>query len=181
MRAALRPGDGVDLVDDHRLDRAEELARLRGQQEKERLRRRDQDVRRVPQHRRALLLRGVARAHADAQLRAQAGERPAEIPLDVVVERLQRRDVEEAEARTGALVEPVDPVEEGGERLAGAGRRLDQDVLAARDRRPAGGLGRRGSGERLLEPGSRLGREGSERIHLVRVALRVDPDAALRR
>ena len=129
---------------------------LRGQQEEERLGGRDQDVRRVAQHRRALLLRGVARAHADAQLRAQPGKRPAQVPLDVVVERLQRRDIEEAESGAGVRVEPVDPVEEGGERLARAGRRLDEDVLTARDRRPAGRLGRGGSGERLLEPGSRL-------------------------
>ena len=93
---------------------------------------------------------------ADAQLRAQPGERPAQVALDVVVERLQRRDVEEPQALAGPRVEPVDAVEEGGERLAGAGRRLDEDVAAARDRGPAGRLGGRRPVERALEPLARL-------------------------
>ena len=38
MRAALRPGDGVHLVDDHRLDAAQDLPALRGEEEEERLR-----------------------------------------------------------------------------------------------------------------------------------------------
>ena len=37
MGAALRAGDGVDLVDDHRLDPAQHLPTLRGQQQIERL------------------------------------------------------------------------------------------------------------------------------------------------
>ena len=45
--AALGAGDGVDLVDDHGLDPAQRLARLRGQHQEERLGRRDQDVRRL--------------------------------------------------------------------------------------------------------------------------------------
>ena len=36
--AALRPGDGVHLVHDHGLERAQRLARLRGQHQEERLR-----------------------------------------------------------------------------------------------------------------------------------------------
>ena len=47
VRAALGAGDGVHLVDDHRLDPAQRLARLRGEQQEERLGRRDQDVRRL--------------------------------------------------------------------------------------------------------------------------------------
>ncbi len=47
VRAALGGGNGVDLVDDHRLDRAERLSRARGEHQVERLRRRDQDVGRV--------------------------------------------------------------------------------------------------------------------------------------
>ena len=97
--AALRPGDGVHLVEDQRVDRAQQLARLRGEHQEERLGRRDQDVRRRAQHRLALLLRRVARPHRDAELRLEPGERPAQVPLDVVVQRLQRRDVENAQAR----------------------------------------------------------------------------------
>ena len=170
VRAALGARDGVHLVDDHRLDPAQRLARLRGEQQEERLRGRDQDVGRLAHHRGALLLRRVAGADADAQLRAQAGQRPAQVALDVVVERLQRRDVEQPQALARSRVEPVDPVEEGRERLARAGRCLDQRVSAARDRRPAELLRRRRPFEGLLEPGARLGREDVERAHAPSVA-----------
>ncbi len=78
VRAALGGGDGVDLVDDHRLDRAERLPRARGEHQVERLGRRDQDVRRVAQHRRALALGRVAGADADAHVgrrRSRGGAR----------------------------------------------------------------------------------------------------------
>ena len=118
MGAALRAGDGVHLVEDQRVDAAEQLACARGEQEEERLGRRDQDVRRLAEHRRALLLRRVARPYGDAELRAEAGERPAQVPLDVVVERLERRDVEDAEALSRLGGEPVDRREERGQRLS---------------------------------------------------------------
>ena len=47
VRSALRPGDRMDLVDDHVLDAAEDLARLAGQQQVERLGGGDEDVGRV--------------------------------------------------------------------------------------------------------------------------------------
>ena len=90
VRAALRPGDGVHLVQDQRPDAAEDLAPLRGEQQEQRLRRGDQDVRRLPEHRRPLFLRGVPGADGDCQLGLEAGERATQVPLDVVVERLQR-------------------------------------------------------------------------------------------
>ena len=163
--AALRPGDGVHLVHDHGLERAQRLARLRGQHQEERLRRRDQDVRRLLDQLAALLLGRVAGADADAEVGLEAGERAAQVPLDVVVERLQRRDVEQAEPAAGVAVELVDPVEERGERLAGAGRRLDQDVAAGGDGGPALRLRGRRPGERALEPGPRARAEGVERLH----------------
>ena len=165
MRAALGAGDGVNLVDDHRLDPAQRLARLRGQHQEQRLGRRDQDVRRLLDQLPPLLLRRVAGADADAEVGLDPGERPAQVPLDVVVERLQRRDVEQAEARSGSAIERVDPVQERGERLAGAGRRLDEHVLPRRDCGPPGRLRRRGAGERPLEPAPRLLGERRERIH----------------
>jgi hypothetical protein len=67
VRAALRTGDRVHLVHDHRVDAPQDLARLRREHQEERLRRRDQDVRRFAEHRGALLLRGVARADGDAK------------------------------------------------------------------------------------------------------------------
>ena len=75
MGAALRLGDGVDLVDDHRLDAGEDLARLRGHHQVQRLRRRDQDVRRLAEHRLALVLRRVAGPQADREVGADP--RPA--------------------------------------------------------------------------------------------------------
>src|SRR5215207_1244820 len=63
--AALRPGDGVDLVQDHRLDGSEHLAGARGEDQKERLGRRDQDVRWLAAHRLALLRRRVAGTDRD--------------------------------------------------------------------------------------------------------------------
>ena len=136
MGAALRAGDGVDLVEDHRLDRLQQVAAARREQEVERLGRRDQDVGRRPQHPLAVALRRVARPHAHRERRADPRERPAEVPLDVVVERLERRDVEEPHPLAGRVVEPVEAEEERGERLARAGRRLDEDVPPARDRGP---------------------------------------------
>ena len=101
--AALRPGDRMHLVEDQRLDAAEHLARLRGQHQEQRLRRGDQDVRRLAQHRRALLRGRVAGAHRDGQLGLEPGERPAQVALDVVVQRLQRRDVEQPKPLVRAL------------------------------------------------------------------------------
>ena len=65
VRAPLRGRQRVDLVDDHPPDAAERLARLRGEQEVEGLRRGDEDVGRAAQHLPALGGRGVAGAHAD--------------------------------------------------------------------------------------------------------------------
>ena len=66
------PGDGVHLVEDQRLDPAQRLARRRGQQQEERLGRRDQDVRRLLDQLAPLLRRRVAGAHGDAQRRTRA-------------------------------------------------------------------------------------------------------------
>ena len=175
MCAALRAGDGVHLVEDQRLDRLQHLAPARGEQEIERLRGRDQDVRVLAEHRGAVALRRVAGANGDAKLGAEPGERPAQVPLDVVVERLQRRDVEQAQPLARRFGQPVDPVQEGGERLPGAGRRLDQRVLAARDRGPALLLrgGRRSEG--AFEPGSCLRTERVESAHVFSLAVSEGP------
>ena len=95
MGAALALGDGVDLVDDHRLDRAQHLAGSGGEDQVERLRRRDQDVGRVAAHRLALLLRRVAGPQRDRDLRPDPRQRGAQVALDVVGEGLERRDVDQ--------------------------------------------------------------------------------------
>ena len=58
--APLAAGDRVDLVHDHVLDTAQDLARLAGEQQVQALGRGDQDVRRVPDEAPALVGRGVA-------------------------------------------------------------------------------------------------------------------------
>ena len=63
VRAALVAGDGVDLVDDHGRGAARAASRLLlgGEQDVERLGRRDEDVRRAPHHRLALARRACRR------------------------------------------------------------------------------------------------------------------------
>ena len=86
-------GERVDLVDDDGARRREHrAARLRAEQHVQRLRRRDDDVRRPPAHARALGLRRVAGAHQRAdvdvgeaegsEFRADAGERRLEIACE---------------------------------------------------------------------------------------------------
>ena len=100
-------GERVDLVDDDGARRREHLAaRLRAEQHVQRLGRRDDDVRRPLAHARALALRRVAGAHQRADVdvgQARAPRARARMPasgtarllLDVVGQRLQRRDVDD--------------------------------------------------------------------------------------
>jgi hypothetical protein len=99
VRTPLGRRHRVDLVDDHRLDVGEDVPRLRGQHQVQRLGRGDEDVGRAPQHRLPLALRRVAGAERDAEVGTDPGERRPEVPLDVVGERLQRRDVDEGYPR----------------------------------------------------------------------------------
>ena len=99
-------GERMDLVDDHGARRREHLAaRLRAEQHVQRLRRRDDDLRRPAAHAGALALRRVAGANERAdldvgkperrELGADAGERRLQVALDVVGQRLERRDVDD--------------------------------------------------------------------------------------
>jgi hypothetical protein len=147
VAAALRRRHGVNLVDDHRLDPAEDLARLRADHQIQRLRRGDQDVRRLPAHRPALGLGRVARAQGDRDRRADPLQRSAQVALDVIGQSLERGDVDDPHARAeqlGLARQAVDPPKEGRERLPRAGRSADQGVRARGDRWPAGRLGGRG-------------------------------------
>ena len=177
VRAALVVDHGVDLVHDHGLDRAQHLApAVRGEQDVERLRRRHQDVRRTLEHRGARRGRRVAGAHrgpdrdlglaALAQPLEDAGERLLEVALDVVRERLERRDVDDpgalgkVAAGGDALAhQVVDHRQERGQRLAGAGGGRDQGGPPLLDRGPGLELRRRGLAESLLEPGGDGGME----------------------
>ena len=105
------PGDRVDLVDDDVLDVAEHLAGRAGEHEVERFGGGDQDVRRVAGDLAAILGRGVAGPAGDRDVRRlgaeprgrerDAGQRRAEVALDVVGQRLERRDVQDADRCPG--------------------------------------------------------------------------------
>ena len=167
MGAALGGGDGVDLVHDHRLDGAQHVARRRGQHQVQRLRGGDQDVGRIAPDGGPLALRGVAAAERDGgQARERdPGQRRAQVALDVVVERLQRRDVQHPGAALGGVAgEAVQGREERGQRLARAGRRQQQRVAARGDRGPAQLLGAGGLLERALEPVANRRAEGREGV-----------------
>ena len=127
VRAALRAGDGVHLVEDH----ASRPSRSSSRACEVSSRKSDSGVViRMSGGSRSIRRRsfcGVSPVRtATRSCEPQPGERPAQVPLDVVVERLQRRDVEDAQALAGRRRQPVDRREERRERLARAGRRLDQ-------------------------------------------------------
>ena len=181
--AALRGGDGVHLVDDDVLDAAQDLPRLAGEEQVERLGRGDEDVGRVfASARRAsagvspVRLRDGDLRHGLPQPLGRApdpGQRRAQVALDVVGQGLERADVEHADRplrRCRLGHEPIEAPQEGGEGLAAAGRGMDQGVRAAADRAPAELLGAGRLGERLanqVRVGSLKGASGSLRRALL--------------
>ena len=141
------------------------FARLAGEHQVQRLRRGDQDVRRVPDHVAAAPSAACRRCGSPTFTSApMPAQRRAQVLLDVVAERLQRRDVDEPRPLGGRLGdEAVERPQERRQRLARAGRRGDQRVLAGRDRRPRLRLRGRRRRERPLEPLTDLRRERFER------------------
>ena len=148
VRAALGPGDRVHLVDDDGLDAAQRLAGLRGEHQEQRLRGGDQDVGRRTSETAPLVGRGVAGADADREVGLRqpqpgrgvpdAGQRGAQVALDVDGQRLHRRDVEDPAAvpavgRGRLAGQPVERPQERGQRLAGPGRGDHQGVAARAD------------------------------------------------
>ena len=156
VSAALVVGDGMDLVHDHGADAGQHLAGLDGSEQNEQgLGRGDQDVRPAARHPLALPLRRVAGPQGrsdgrqyDAALARQSGnlgQRDFEILMNVVAQRLERRDVDDLgpvgqRTQAGAAHQAVDGGEEGGERFAGARGRGDEDIVALGDFRPSAQL-----------------------------------------
>ncbi len=177
MRAPLGARDRVHLVQDHRLDARQRVARGRRQHQEQGLRGGDQDVRRAGGQGAALGGRSVAGADTDLDLGlgqaqadgflADAGERGAEVALDVDSEGFQRRHVQNAAALSrvggrGCRGELVQGCEEGGQGLAGTGRGDHQHVRALADGLPRARLGRGGRGEGPREPAAGRGGEAVE-------------------
>ena len=191
MSAALVVGDRVNFVHDDRFDVAQHLAALfRGQQDVQRFRRGDQNVRRPPQHGAALVHRRVAGTHGHANWRQEQAalarllqnlaERNFEIFLDVVAERLQRGDVEHLGlvgelSCEGFAHQGVDASQKCREGFARAGRSGDDRAAASQDMRPARLLRLGGRGETFEEPlphdgvgpieSSRSGAVGGQQVH----------------
>ena len=92
--------------------------------------------------------RMAGRSTPAAGLQGDPGERGPKVALDVIAERLERRDVQDP-AASGRISryrldeQPVKRPQEGGQRLARACRRQDQRVPAPADGVPSLALGRR--------------------------------------
>ena len=106
--AALGRRDRVDLVDDHRFDPGQDLPGPGREHQVERLGSGDQDLRWLASHPVAFVLRRVTGAEADRDVEADAPQRRPQVALDVVGERLQRRDVDQPDPRFG-LRNPAGP------------------------------------------------------------------------
>ena len=141
VRAAPRADYRMYLIEDHRPDRVKHpAAALRCQQEVQRLRRRYEDVRRRAHHRGACRRRRITCANGGREARQiEARCRPEhadtltglfEVLMNVCAERLQRRDIQNAdliaERRSQTFANQiVDRGQKRRERLSGAGRRRD--------------------------------------------------------
>ena len=168
MGAALVRRDGMDFIDDHRPGvRQHRAPGLRPEQDVKRFRRRHQDMRRAAAHPLALGDGRVARSDpgadidigkpAPAELLSYSGQRRLEVAMDVVRQRLERRNVDDLrrirERRLEALSHQiVDRRQKGRKRLARSGRRGDEGMAAGLDRRPSFGLRGGRGGESLGEP-----------------------------
>ncbi len=108
--------------------------------------------------------RRVAGPHRDTQLGmvepqlSRGGSDPLQrypqVALDILVECLERGDVEQLDLVLGqrAPAKLVETGEEGGQRLARAGGSQDESMVAAMDGGPTQDLGRRGPADSFAEP-----------------------------
>ncbi len=153
VRAPPRPDDGMDLVDDHRAHRSQHVAAaFRREQQVERLRRGDEDVRWRAQHRGPFRCRCVTGANRrrnprcgqpgrGAQL-SDSSARLREILVDVGAQRLERRDVEHPDfvrqpAIQGLACQLIERCEKRRQRLARSSGRRNQRVPTVENRCPA--------------------------------------------
>ena len=156
MRPAFVIGNRMDLIDDDGAYGTEMVAALLcRQQNVERLRRGDEDVRRTPQHRLPLARKRVAGAHSRADFRAKIAalecqgldlpQGAVQVLLYVVREGLERRNIQDlralAELAGGSFTQQlVNCDQERRKRFAGASRSRDQRGASGHNRRPAFGL-----------------------------------------
>ena len=102
-------------------------ARLRiGQHQRQRLRRGEQEMRRLDALARAFGRRRIAGARLGAQAERQVGDRQLEIAMHIDRERFERRHIERVQPVAGRRGELDQTRQEPGQRLAAAGRRHQQ-------------------------------------------------------
>ena len=160
LHAAAIGHDRVHLVENERFHGRQRLpAPGGGEQQGQALRRGDQDVRGPAQHSLAIPLGGVAGTCSDADFGEtvalpEFAQGPEQVPPDVVVECLQRRDVQDAGSPrpVEAGCESVEREEERGQCLAAAGGCRGQYVSAAGNAGPGFGLHVGGGGETPAKP-----------------------------
>ena len=103
--AALRGHQRMQLVEDDALERAEQIRRVGGrEQQRQLLRRGQQDFRRIAALALALRARRIAGARLDADRQPHLGDRRFQIARDIDGERLERRDVERVQPALAAHV-----------------------------------------------------------------------------
>ena len=128
--AALLAGEGVDFVDHDGLEILEQQGAVGvGEQQAEAFGRGQQDVRRADSLAGLAIGRRIAASGLDADRQSHLLDRGHEIALDVDRQRLQRRDVERVEAVARIIDQVGKGRQETGQRLAGAGRGDQQDVV----------------------------------------------------
>ena len=148
----------MQFVEDHALERAEQIGRVGGgKQQRQLLRRGQQNLRRIAALALALGGRRVAGARLDADRQPHLGDRRFQVARDIDGQRLERRDVERVQTalaahpaaggdelalllprsrsdergeRNGTAAQLHQARQKSGERLAAAGRR-DQQHRAA--------------------------------------------------
>ena len=166
---------GVHFIDDDGPD-AFQIRRhlLSAEEQIERFRRGDQDVRRLPDHPGPFALGSVTRADSHFQIGklaaaflADACERFEKILVDVIAQSFQWADVEHLNAVFERAFfslpeETIDSTEKGGECLAGTGRRQQKCVVSLADLRPCLHLRRRRFLEGLVEPARHRREEGGK-------------------
>ena len=146
------------------------------EEEIQRFRRRDQDVRRPARHRGPLARGRIAGPHEDADFRQgfverlDLPERPLEVLLDVIRKGPQGRDVEDLGGvlEVGAAPHQLaQGPEERGQGLASARGRRDQGMGARGDGGPARALAVRRLAEAIREPAPDGRVEGGKRAQQV--------------
>ena len=177
--AAFVRAERMDFIDDDVRDRFQTLACPTCKHQVQRFGRRDEEVGRFSEQPLTFLSGGVAGADGDREgterlslgfsRRKDSGKRLLQISKDVLVERFERRDVENANPSIGSRDPPemVETSQKGRKSLTRAGRGEDQRVFAPSHRRPTQPLRRRRNPDRRSKPRRNLRKQDVETVGFV--------------